>query len=150
MRITVDADDSTGKHKAGAAKARGAMLTAALLVGMCLGVMVSEKLYLVSQEAELAPEAVAAARSRKLELSSGAATGGGGAVVRRAQGKPRNALEELLQRVAPQGEVMIAIRWVPGRRIGQVGAGLEARSGKHGSGRRMARRPQRLCYRGRH
>jgi len=38
---------------------------------------------------------------------SGAAAAALGA--RRSSGKPRNALEEILQRVAPQGEVMIAI-----------------------------------------
>lgn len=77
-------------------------------MGVCLGVMVSEKLYLASQEAALEPGAVEAARSRKLEVG-----GGGGAAAalpaRRSSGKPRNALEEILQRVAPQGEVMIAI-----------------------------------------
>lgn len=86
------------------------LLAAALLVGVCLGVMVSEKLYLASQEAALEPGAVEAIRSRKMELGGG---GGGGAVAavntRRNTGKPRNALEEILQRVAPQGEVMIAI-----------------------------------------
>ena len=80
-------------------------------MGVCLGVMASEKLYLVSQEAALEPgaaAAAAAARSRKLEVGGG---GGSAAAlaVRRGGGKPRNALEEILQRVAPQGEVMIAI-----------------------------------------
>ena len=113
MRITGLDDDSTGKHKLGGVKARSAVLSATLLVGVCLGVMVSEKIYLLSQEAEVSSEALAAVRSRKLELNGGggsaqpAALAASGA--RRASGKPRNKLEEVLRRVAPQGEVMIAI-----------------------------------------
>ena len=82
---------------------------AALLVGVCLGVMVSEKLYLASQEAALEPGAVEAARSRKLEVGGGGGSAAAALGARRSSGKPRNALEEILQRVAPQGEVIIAI-----------------------------------------
>lgn len=121
MRIDVE-DDSTGKRKVGALRHRSALLTAALLVGVCLGVIVSEKVYLITQEAELPEGAVAAVRSRKLEVaaSGGAATlaaasggvsGGPDGIPRSADPQPRNELEALLRRVAPQGEVMIAIRW---------------------------------------
>jgi hypothetical protein len=82
------------------------MLTGALLVGVCLGVLVSEKLYLVTQEADLPEGAIAAVRSRKLEVSSGS---GGSGVMPRFTGKPRSELEGILQRVAPKGEVMIVI-----------------------------------------
>ncbi|KAL4859773.1 Arabinosyltransferase RRA3 [Chlorella vulgaris] len=99
-------DDSTGKHKHTVVRARSAMLTGALLVGVCLGVLVSEKLYLVTQEADLPEGAIAAVRSRKLEVSSG---GGGSGVMPRFTGKPRSELEGILQRVAPKGEVMIVI-----------------------------------------
>lgn len=119
MRIDVE-DDSTGKRKVGALRHRSALLTAALLVGVCLGVIVSEKVYLITQEAELPEGAVAAVRSRKLEVaaSGGAATlaaasggvsGGPDGIPRSADPQPRNELEALLRRVAPQGEVMIAI-----------------------------------------
>jgi hypothetical protein len=104
MRIEID-DDSTGKHKVSNVRARSAMLTAALLVGMCLGIIVSEKVYLATQEADLPAGAVAAVRSRKLEVHAS----GSGSGVRRSSGQPRNELEEILQRVAPSGEVMIAI-----------------------------------------
>ncbi len=79
------------------------MLTAALVVGICLGTIAAERLYLASQERQH-PGAVA--RSRKALQ-----TGGEGTVLAagRSHGKPRNELERLLQRVAPQGEVLIAI-----------------------------------------
>ncbi|KAI3438461.1 hypothetical protein D9Q98_000890 [Chlorella vulgaris] len=95
-----------GKHKHTVVRARSAMLTGALLVGVCLGVLVSEKLYLVTQEADLPEGAIAAVRSRKLEVSSGS---GGSGVMPRFTGKPRSELEGILQRVAPKGEVLIAI-----------------------------------------
>ena len=100
----MDLDDASGKRKVPNVQARSAMLTGALIVGMCLGVIVSEKLYLITQEADLPEGAVAAVRSRKLEVQASAGT-----AVRRSTGKPRSELEEILQRVAPQGEVMIAI-----------------------------------------
>ena len=104
MMVITDLDDASGKRKVPNVQARSALLTGALLVGMCLGVIVSEKLYLIAQEADMPEGAVAAVRSRKLEVS-----GGSTPAVRRSTGKPRNELEEILQRVAPQGEVMIAI-----------------------------------------
>lgn len=121
MRIDGE-DDSTGKRKVGALRHRSALLTGALLVGMCLGVLVSEKLYLVTQEAELPEDALAAVRSRKLEVAGGGGaavlavadggvSGGPDGIPRSGAAKPRNELEALLRRVAPQGEVMIAIRW---------------------------------------
>jgi hypothetical protein len=97
-------DDASGKRKVHNVKARSAVLSAALLVGLCLGVIVSEKVYLLTQEADLPEGAVAAVRSRKLEVHAD-----GGTAMRRSTGKPRNELEGILQRVAPQGEVMIAI-----------------------------------------
>ena len=100
MRVVpANDDDSTGKGKG--LRARGTRLTGVFLVGVCLGLIVSEKVYLVTQEADLPEGAVAALRSRKLELA--------GSVGVRFSGEPRNQLEGLLQRVAPQGEVMIAI-----------------------------------------
>lgn len=124
---SLEDDDSTGKHKLYDARSRSALLTVALIVGACVGALVSERLYLLSAEGELAPGALAAARSRKLEIgaqihlastvateSTGAAgrsetARAAGAVVRSTAGAPKNPLEELLRRVAPQGEVMIAI-----------------------------------------
>lgn len=110
MRVARD-DDESKYAKASSVQARSAALTAALLVGLCLGIIASERLYLASQEAEVDPAALAAVRSRKLEVGGGAAVaaGGGDAGLRRTGGKPRNELEALLREVAPGGEVMIAI-----------------------------------------
>lgn len=115
MRMEREEDDSTGKRKVPNLRHRSAVLSAALLVGMCLGVIVSEKLYLLTQESDLPEGAVAAVRSRKLEVAGG---GGGGASltasggvsggwdgIPRSSGKPSNELEGILRRVAPQGEV---------------------------------------------
>eukprot|EP00887_Chlorella_sp_A99_P004607 scaffold4.g4607.t1 len=109
-------------------RTRSAVLTAALVLGVCLGVVASEKLYLLTQESDMPAEALAAARSvarsRKLELrlgagaaaegagaaaAVGAAAAAGGAVLRSSGGEPRSELERVLREVAPQGEVMIAI-----------------------------------------
>ena len=125
MRPDFGDDDSSGKRKVSNVRARSAMLTGALLIGVCLGVIVSEKVYLITQEADLPASAVAAARSRKLEVSrqatavggSAAAVAGAGAsclggndsVQRSSGGEPGNKLEEILRKTAPQGEVMIAI-----------------------------------------
>jgi hypothetical protein len=124
MRPDFGDDDSSGKRKGSNVRARSAMLTGALLIGVCLGVIVSEKVYLITQEADLPASAVAAARSRKLVVSRQAAAvfggnaavgagasclGGNDSVQRSTGGEPRNKLEEILRKTAPQGEVMIAI-----------------------------------------
>lgn len=117
-------DDSQGKHKLTDVRSRSAVLTAALVLGICLGVVASEKLYLRSQEQQHPGAVAAALRSRKLQtggesgvgsavaltLNTGASGGDGrGGDIPRNMGEPRNELERVLQRVAPQGEVLIAI-----------------------------------------
>ena len=104
-------DDDASQHKytkTSNVKARSAALTGALLVGLLLGVMASEKLYLIAQETD-APGGgpVAGVRSRKLEVGAAATAVAGS--MRRTGGKPRNKLEEILRQVAPSGEVMIVI-----------------------------------------
>lgn len=112
---TNDDDDSSGKRKMGSLRHRSALLTGALLVGMCLGVIVSEKLYLITQENDLPEGAVRAALSRKLEVAAGSAaiaavadggvSGGWDGIQRSTAKQPKNDLEALLRRIAPQGEV---------------------------------------------
>lgn len=117
MRLDREDDDSSGKRKVPALKHRSALLSAALLVGLCLGVILSEKLYLFTQEGDTPEGALAAARSRKLELAAASAAllaagpgvSGGWEAIPRSLAQPRSKLEALLRRVAPQGEVMIAI-----------------------------------------
>ncbi|GAB4823934.1 hypothetical protein N2152v2_010980 [Parachlorella kessleri] len=96
-------DDSSGKHKPSDARSRSAMLTAALVVGICMGVIAAEGLYLISQERQH-PEAVLRSKARKALQTSGDSISLSGATAKRSTGKPRNELEALLQRVAPQGE----------------------------------------------
>ena len=101
-------EDSTGKRKYSDVRSRSAVLTAALVVGLCFGVMTAERLYISSQERQHP------ARRKALQAGGGGGGEAAGAAqqlgLRRAgAGKPRNDLEALLQRVAPQGEVLIAI-----------------------------------------
>lgn len=86
-------DDSTGKYKNSDARGRSAVLSTALVIGFCLGVVAAQKMYLYNQESS-APALMF--HSRKLRLST-------------VFGKPRSDLEQLLQRIAPQKEVLIAI-----------------------------------------
>ena len=121
-------DDSSGKQKANERARSSAVLSTVLILGICLGFVVSEKLYLIHEEAKTTPEALASLRSRKLELGAGqqtnslvsaltatttALSSSSSAAAEQSlfikNRKPRNDLEKLLQRIAPDGEVMIAI-----------------------------------------
>jgi hypothetical protein len=83
------AEDSTGKRRAGTdARSRSAAASLAFILGLCLGVVISERLYVIRQEARAPPGALL---SRRFGAGSTA------------------TLEALLRRVAPQKEVMIVI-----------------------------------------
>ena len=114
MRLHDGLDDSTGKGKAAASRGRSAVLSAVFILGVCLGVVVSERLYIANQEADTPAAGLDRVRSRKMELAGAAVkqvaaldAGPSNPALRR--GKPRNALETLLRRVAPSGEVMVVI-----------------------------------------
>jgi hypothetical protein len=98
-------EDSTGKNKVPHVRARSAILSGALIIGVCLGVIAGEKLYILTQNENQAEVSALALRSRKA-LEGGAISSIGAL---RSAGKPRSDLEAILQRVAPNGEVMIAI-----------------------------------------
>ena len=114
-------DDSTGKHKLSDVRARSALLSAVFILGVCLGVVAAEKLYLATQEAQTSSAGLQSLRTRSQKLEQDGSGGSGSGAVAAAviavgepqlfqKGKqPRNDLETLLQRVAPDGEVMIAI-----------------------------------------
>lgn len=120
-------DDSSGKQKANERARSSAVLSTVLILGICLGFVVSEKLYLVHEEGKTTPDALASLRSRKLELGAGQQTNSlvsaltatttalssSSAAAEESlfikDRKPRNDLEKLLQHIAPDGEVMIAI-----------------------------------------
>lgn len=114
-------DDSTGKHKFGDARARSAVLSAVFIVGLCIGVIASEKIYLNSQESQTPSSAFNPVRLQQdpRALSEVGSTGRSAAVLAtnvaeqaglfQKNREPRNELEMVLQRVAPDGEVIIAI-----------------------------------------
>lgn len=125
-------DDSSGKQKANERARSSAALSTVLILGICLGFVVSEQLYLKHEEAKTTPAALASLRSRKLELGAAhqsntladtAATTAAATISSLSSSalaateeslfikgrKPRNELEKILQRIAPDGEVMIAI-----------------------------------------
>lgn len=114
-------DDSTGKQKAVDARGRTASLSLVLILGICLGIVVSEKLYLRNEEAKVTSAALTSLRSQKLEVGGSRrvvatdqkdvhAGGSSDASPLFTRGtEPRNDLERLLQKVAPDGEVMIVI-----------------------------------------
>ena len=82
------ADDPSGKHhKSSLQQSRKQVLYGVLVAGVCLGFMASQHLYMQHQ--------------RQLDKQ----------VPKRqlVQKEPRSELESILQRVAPQREVMIAI-----------------------------------------
>ena len=61
-------DDSTGKQKAHDARGRTASMSLVLILGICLGVVVSEKVYLRNEEIKSTPAALESLRSQKLEI----------------------------------------------------------------------------------
>lgn len=137
-------DDSTGKAKASDARGRSAVLSAVFILGICLGVVVSERLYLATQEDDTPASELQRLRSRKLELASagrGAVQtkgGGSGGLFAANNGKPRNELEALLRKVAPAGEVMIVISNMNLIHERSLVMWLEVRNGAR---RRRAKRP---------
>jgi hypothetical protein len=84
-------EDSTGKSKFIENKTRAKILTAAFVVGLCVGVIISERVYIRTNVDDL-PGGASTARS--LMMDSGAA---------------RNSLEEVLRKVAPQKEVLVGV-----------------------------------------
>ena len=123
-------DDSTGKQKAHDARGRTASMSLVLILGICLGVVVSEKLYLRNEENKTTAAALESLRSQKLEMGGsrsistegvatdmssarraidGSNSSSSGSSLFVKGRKPRNELEGILQKVAPNGEVMIVI-----------------------------------------
>jgi len=114
-------DDISGKHKANERAKSSAVLSTVLILGACLGFVVSEKLYLNHEEAKTTPAQLASLRSRKLELGAAQKQSSLTSLTTTtfssttepslfAKGRqPRNDLEKILQDIAPDGEVMIAI-----------------------------------------
>jgi hypothetical protein len=100
-------EDSQGKNKVPNSRSRAAVLTTALIVGLCLGMLFSEKLYLMTQESDTPSSALQALQARKIALQ--AKVTHITPTTYKHSGPPRSELEKKLREVAPDGEVMIAI-----------------------------------------
>ena len=103
-------DDSTGKKKVSDARTRSAALSAVFILGICLGVVVAEKMYINMKE-NSAMDTLQSLRNNKLELAENTSSieEKDAYVFVRDRAVPRNELEKLLQEIAPDGEVMIVI-----------------------------------------
>ncbi|GFR47051.1 hypothetical protein Agub_g8736, partial [Astrephomene gubernaculifera] len=93
-------DDSTGKSKITEAKTRYTVLATFFAVGLCLGVVISERVYV--QKHALIP------KPRQL-VDTLANTIHVGHRVHDVAAAPRNDLEAYLMQVAPQKEVLLAV-----------------------------------------
>lgn len=114
-------DDSSGKQKANERAKSSAALSTVLILGTCVGFVVAEKLYLKHEEAKTTPAQLASLRSRKLELGAAQQHNSLASLATTASSsttepslfikgrQPRSNLEKILQRIAPDGEIMIAI-----------------------------------------
>lgn len=123
-------EDSTGKSKPVDARSRSAVLSAVFILGVCLGVIASERLYLNTQDRVSRIEPVASVRSRKLEMAVAvdpAVHRPADAIVPSLGGAPQNELEALLRELAPGGEVMIVISNITPLTEGTLRMWLEVR-----------------------
>lgn len=104
-------EDSTGKSKITEAKARYKLLISFFLVGLCIGMVIAERLYV--QNSQMARPRMLV---KQLEESIQQQTIGrfhhmhnkGGSAGSAPQ-KPRNELEALLMKIAPQKELLLAV-----------------------------------------
>lgn len=108
-------EDSTGKSKITEAKARYKVLISFFLVGLCIGMVIAERLYV--QNSQMARPRVLVRQIEqtiehqtigRLHMHSGG-SGAAAATAAPAPQKPRNELEALLQKVAPQKELLVAV-----------------------------------------
>lgn len=120
-------DDSTGKGKIVEAKARYTVLASFFAVGVCVGIVISERVY-VSHRSEMQPRQLISRIENVIhhrhvpsgQVTATTASGPAGQATS-AQGygaegvgasggaAPRNDLEAMLMKIAPQREVLVAV-----------------------------------------
>lgn len=100
-------EDSTGKSKIVEAKARSKGLVTMFLISLCLGMVVAERLYISRRGGGLMAASTAAA-AQLVHLGHRKVSAGSGAPGE-YHGPPRNDLEELLRKIAPSKEVLVAV-----------------------------------------
>jgi hypothetical protein len=97
-------DDSTGKSKIVETKARNKGLYAFFIIGLCGGMVLAEQLYVQRSRSQLERQLTATQTTTGDEIMSKATS------TKIDFTKPaRNDLEELLRKVAPQQEVLLAV-----------------------------------------
>lgn len=94
------ADDSTGKQKFSDARSRSAVLSTIFVLGIMLGIILSESLYIRQQKRSVEGQETEPIR-KSLRMPSK-----GGELDAK---QPRNELEKILLKVAPTKEVMVVI-----------------------------------------
>ncbi|KAG2497438.1 hypothetical protein HYH03_004593 [Edaphochlamys debaryana] len=97
-------DDSSGKGKDAKSKTRFRVLGTLYLVGICLGVIVAERIYVLKRAVIPRPRQLVSSIEQRIE-SAMHNIGHHHA----AQGPPRNDLEAYLRRIAPQREVLACV-----------------------------------------
>eukprot|EP00882_Tetradesmus_deserticola_P004912 GHRQ01005175.1.p1 GENE.GHRQ01005175.1~~GHRQ01005175.1.p1 ORF type:complete len:388 (+),score=152.53 GHRQ01005175.1:322-1485(+) len=117
-------DDSTGKGKTFSMRERNQVLFALFTVGVCAGVIISERLYISSNREDIlrgtalpnkprsarsAGTAAASARSAQQLAGNGLAGNTGAAAVVYPKDAQMQALEQYLLRVAPSREVLVGV-----------------------------------------
>lgn len=112
-------NDSTGKHKVADARSRSAVLSTVFVLGVTLGIVLSEKLYIRTQEGSIPVDVLKTLHLQRLGSNTTkevVAVASGDKQADTAiephyvkAGEPRNELEKILQSVAPDREVMIVI-----------------------------------------
>ena len=101
-------DDPTGKGKIGDGKARNKALLGIFAIGLCIGLVISERAYVRSKGQMPKPRQLVNqfASATKKMLTSGAAHIG---AILPHTGAPRNELEVALRRFAPDHELLVAV-----------------------------------------
>ncbi|GLC38208.1 hypothetical protein PLESTB_001087700 [Pleodorina starrii] len=91
-------DDSTGKSKITEAKTRYTALATFFAIGLCLGIVLSERVYVQKRAMIPKPRQLVSRIANSMHVGHHAAVA-----------EPRNELEAFLMKIAPQKEVLLAV-----------------------------------------
>lgn len=100
-------DDSTGKNKISEQKNRFKILLSFFAVGLCVGIVVAERLY-VQKRADTSPRSLLGTIDNMVHHRGAGAAGAVQNLVA-SNHAPRNDLEAILMKVAPNREVLLAV-----------------------------------------
>ncbi|GIL62084.1 hypothetical protein Vafri_16376 [Volvox africanus] len=91
-------DDSTGKSKITEAKTRYTVLASFFAIGLCLGIVISERIYVQKRAVIPKPRQLVSEIASRMHVGHHTAIAG-----------PRNELEAYLMKIAPQKELLLAV-----------------------------------------